>query len=895
MSMKKPDSSFMLESSYPDLVINVGKVTLGEGNRRKLQKVQREEEKAKVVKAACALLNSGGGVIQLEMANNDKHPVEMGLDLEGSLRTLTQSLNLEAFFKTKQEGKCYYIFVKSWSSDLFTEDSSFKPRICSLSSSLYIRSGTSVLLMNSRDAFCFLNTRKMNAKNVRQEPSGKLIKVIHQDLHSAHEFFQKDHLEYGEIVPLAESQSLEFKQFSTKHIQEYVKSIIPEYVSAFANTEEGGSLFIGVDDESKKVLGCAKEKVDCDSLKKTIENAIYKLPCVHFCQSQCQIDFTFKILNVLAKGELYGYACVIEVKPFCGAVFSETPRSWMVKDKLICSLATQDWVNMMLDTDPDLSWLCEGFESQLSLSTGPPLSRPVYSKKDLEHKKDLQQRLFPVSPGCLKYTPESLWKELFSQNEGLEELINKEILPFSQGILIFSRSWAVDLSLEEKQGVICDALLITQNSPPILYTILREQDAGEQSYSIHTAFTLKQKLVNLGGYTGYLCVMTKVLHLSPESNTESLEDSGSQIDYPRSYYLANIQQMEALLQSLVIVLLSFRSFLSDQLGCEVLHLLTAQQYQIFSNNLRNYRELFIHGLPGSGKTVLAVKIMEKISNEFHCEADEILYICENQPLRNFISRKKICHAVTRKTFMKTDFEKIQHIIIDEAQNFRAEDGDWYEKAKTITHRDKDCPGILWIFLDYFQTNHIESSGLPRLSAQYPRERLTRVVRNADPIAKYLETVLQEVRKNPPPNIPQGSLQMVLEAEWAQRVQGTLKLKENLTFNQIVTYVADTCKLLFKKGYSPKNVAVLFSTVKDVACYKQELLRAMRMKIRLVQFTDANDVSGDRIVVDSVRRFSGLERNIVFGIHPKTVDSAILHTILVCLVSRANQQLHILWH
>uniref|UniRef100_UPI0025426A99 SLFN11 n=1 Tax=Sus scrofa TaxID=9823 RepID=UPI0025426A99 len=337
MSMEKPDSSFMLESSYPDLVINIGKVTLGEGNRKKLQKFQREEEKAKVVKAACALLNSGGGVIQLEMANNDKHPVEMGLDLEESLRTLTQSLNLEAFFKTKQEGKCYYIFVKSWSSDLFTEDSSFKPRICSLSSSLYIRSGTSVLLMNSRDAFHFLNTRKMNAKN---------------DLHSPYEFFQKDHLEYGEIVPFPESQSIEFKQFSTKRIQEYVKSIIPEYISAFANTEEGGSLFIGVDDKSKKVLGCAKEKVDCDSLKKTIENAIYKLPCVHFCQSQCQIDFTVKILNVLAKGELYGYACVIEVKPFCGAIFSEAPRSWMVKDKLICPLATQDWVNMMLDTDP---------------------------------------------------------------------------------------------------------------------------------------------------------------------------------------------------------------------------------------------------------------------------------------------------------------------------------------------------------------------------------------------------------------------------------------------------------------------------------------------------------------------------------------------------------------
>ncbi|XP_026955535.1 schlafen family member 11 [Sagmatias obliquidens] len=896
MNMEEHNSSLVVESSYPDLVINVGKVTLGERNRKKLQKIQREQEKAKVITAACALLNSGGGVIQLEMTNNDEHPVEMGQDLEESLRTLILSSNLQDFFKTKQQGRCYYIFVKSWSSDTFPEDSSFKPRICSLNSSLYRRSGTSVHLMNSREAFKFLKTKKINAEVLGKEPFGKVVKVIHQDLHNSdptYRVFQKDQLEYGEIVPFPESEFIEFKQFSTKRILEYVKNIIPVYIPAFANTE-GGYLCIGVDDRSKKVLGCAKEKVDRDSLKKKIEKTIYKLPCVHFCQSQRQIDFTVKILDVLAGGELYGYACVIGVKPFCGALFSETPCSWMVKDKHICKLTTQEWVSMVMDTDPDFTWLCKDFESQLSLSSGPPLSRPVYSKKGLEHKKNLQQLLFPVLPGRLQCTPKSLWKELCSQNEGLEELINMQIYPFSQGILILSRSWAVDLNLKEKQAVICDALLIAWNSPPILYTILREQDADEQSYCTSTAFTLKQKLVNLGGYSGNVCVITKVLHLSPESNAESSEGAASLIDYPRSYYIANTQQMEALLQSLVIVLLGFRSFLSDQLGCEVLNLLTAKQYEIFSKNLRKNKELFIHGLPGSGKTIMAMKIMEKIRNMFHCEANEILYICENEPLRKFISDKKICQAVTRKSFMKNDFKKIQHIIIDEAQNFRSEDGDWYGKAKTITQRDRDCPGILWIFLDYFQTNHVECSGLPALSAQFPREELTRVVRNAYQITEYLQRVLQEVRKNPPPNIPLGSLQMLLEAEWAQVVEGTLNIEENLPLNKIATYVADTCKLLFERGYSPKDIAVLVSTTRDVERYETELLRAMR-KIKVVHFTNASNMSGDYIVLDSVRRFSGLERNIVFGIHPKTVEPAILYNILVCLASRANQQLHILWH
>ncbi|EPQ03943.1 Schlafen family member 11 [Myotis brandtii] len=699
--MKKHNPSLVVQLSYPDLVINVGEVTLGEENRKKLQKAQRDQEKEKVLQAACALLNSGGGVIQVEMANGNEHRGTLGLDLEESLRTLSQSSDFRAFFETDPQGRCFYIFVKSWNTDFFPEDRS-KPCICSLDSSLHRRSETSVVLMDSREAFRFLETKKRNAKEMGkekrdgEEPPNKILRGASfakqnshdeqnpENLDSAHQIFQRDQLEYGEILPFDESLHIEFKQFATKHISVRVKDIIPKYISAFANTE-GGYLFIGVEDESRKVLGCAKENIK------------------------------------------------------------------------------------------QLLKLSEDFESQLSLSSRPPLSRPVFSKKGLEYKEDLQQLLFSVSSEDLQFTPESLLKELYSEHEGLKELIKKQMHSFSRGILIFSRSWAVDLNLKEKQGVICDALLVTQNSPPIFYTVLREQDADGQLYCTRTAFTLKQKLVNMGGYTGKLCVMTKVLHLSPESNAESLEGSDSLIKYPKSYYLADTKQMEALLQSLVIVLLSFRSFLSDQLGCEILNLLTVQQYEIVSKNLRKTTELFIHGLPGSGKTIVAMKIMEKIKNTMGCEKNEILYVCENRPLKDFIGNKDICQAVTRKNFMKENFENIQHIVIDEAQNFRIENGDWYEKAKTITQRGKDGPGILWIFLDYFQTSHTDCCGLPHLQYQYPREELVRVVRNADPIANYLQEIMHKVKKNPPPNIPSKFLNIFNEAEWSQGVPGNLEM------------------------------------------------------------------------------------------------------------------------
>ncbi|XP_042548307.1 schlafen family member 13-like isoform X1 [Dipodomys spectabilis] len=893
--MQRNSCSLVVEPYQPDLVIDIGKITLGETNRNNLQGNQKQQEKETLLQAACALLNSGGGVIRMEMTEEVEHTGELGLDLEKALRELIQSLDLETFFETKQYRAYFYIFVKSWSSG--SSDGSSMARICSLSPSLYRRSGTSKWPMDSRAAFDFLKTKKERAKQSivhtlnEESSSSKTLRVAEQDIsepNSAFHVFQKDWLAFQETLSFPESQTVEFKQFSTKHIQEYVKNIIPEYISAFANTG-GGYLFIGVDDKTKKVLGCSKDKVDPVSLKTVIDKEISKLPIFHFCSSNAPVSYETKVIEVRIVSELYGYVCVLKVEPFCCVVFSRAPSSWMVEEKKgIYPLTTEEWVRRMMDTDPELP---EAFESQLSLSDSPPSCRPVYSKKGLEHKCDLQQNFFPVRPKQekIRHSPEALWEELCKEHEGLEELIGQQLSPSTWGILIVSRSWAVDLGLQERQGVICDVLLIAHNNPPILFTILREQEAGGQDYCTSTAFTLKQKLVNMGGYTGKLCVMAKVLYLRPQSNAESVEVSESLIDYPLSYNLADARQMEALLQALVIVLLSFPSFLSDQLGCKVLNLLTAQQYEIFSKNLRKNRELFIHGLPGSGKTVMAMKIIDKIKNVFHCESNQILYICENQPLKNLISAKKICQAVTRKTFMKYNYEEIEHIIIDEAQNFRTENGQWYRKAKNITQRKMDCPGILWIFLDYFQTSHLCDSGLPSFRAQYPREELSRVVRNADVIAHYLQQIMQNIRENPPTNIPCESLQMFLEVEGVQGVPGNLKI-EHLDLENMVNYVSTKYKDFLKNGYSPKDIAVLFSTANEVEIYKNMFLK--EMKKRKISQTNGASISASPIF-DSIRRFSGLERNIVFGINSSVTEPAIYYNLLLCLASRANQHLYIL--
>lgn len=240
--------------------------------------------------------------------------------------------------------------------------------------------------------------------------------------------------------------------------------------------------------------------------------------------------------------------------------------------------------------------------------------------------------------------------------------------------------------------------------------------------------------------------------------------------------------------------------------------------------------------------------------------------------------------------MSNDFEKIQHIIIDEAQNFRNENGDWYKKAKIITQRRKDSPGIFWVFLDYFQTSHRGRSGLPPLSAQSSREELTRVVRNADQIADCLQRIMQKIRVKLPRNIPQKSLEILREAEWCQGVPGFCTIKKCSDLQDIVTYVAEKCQWFLSNGYSPDDIVLLCSTMEEVEKYKDYFSKPMRK--RTMSQNNDTFILANNIMVESIRRFSGLERNIVFGINPSAAESAIFYNLLLCLASRARKHLYI---
>uniref|UniRef100_A0A452UPU8 Schlafen family member 14 n=1 Tax=Ursus maritimus TaxID=29073 RepID=A0A452UPU8_URSMA len=849
-------------------VVHVGRVTFGEENRKKMtNRSLKKAENKKIIQATCALLNSGGGVIKAE--TDDKtysyRCHGLGQDLETSFQKLLPS-GSQKYLDYMQQGHTLLIFVKSWSPDVF----SLPLRICSLRSNLYQRAVTSTVNLNA----------------------GKDMRM------SASELFQKDKLMYKEKLNFTESTHVEFKRFTTKKIVPRIKEMLPHYVSAFANTL-GGYLIFGVDDKTKEVFGCKKEKVNPDLLKKEIENCVEKLPAFHFCCEKPQVNFTTKILNVYQKDVLYGYVCAVQVEPFCCVLFSETPDSWIMRDNSVTRLTVEHWVAMMLGVQ---SGKTEGKSGHVGglvgrrLPSTPPCCLPLY--KSCQKWEELQ------SPE-IQFKPESLCKKLFSDHKGLKELMKTQIYPCSQGIVIFSRSWASDIGLRKEQDVLCDALLIAGNSPLVLYTILVNPSwDGGLEYARNTAHQLKQKLGTVGGYTGKVCVIPRLMSLP------SIQHSPGEIliHYPQCYRLTTKEEMEDLLQALTVVSLYSRSLLSDQLGCEFFSLLIEEQCELLSESLQETRELFIHCFPGTRKTALAIKIMEKIKDLFQCKPKEILYVCESDSLKDYVTQQTTCQAVTRKTFLQGEFLKIKHIVMDETENFCSKYGDWYLKARSITHpkvrgagSENLHRGILWIFLDPFQIRHADINGLPPPSAQFPRKTITNGIHRAREIAMVMKEEMKRIKGNPPPSMSADTLSLFREAAYeeavrAQALPGVCEMETNLTMEQVVKRVAERCHDLFQCGYQPKDIAILCRKGEDRGRYELALLKAMELcethGATKVVFSQASGVWGSHIILDSIQQFSGLERNIVFGLSPECTLSEEAHKL--CFASRAIKHLYLLY-
>uniref|UniRef100_UPI00398E6877 schlafen family member 13-like n=1 Tax=Pristiophorus japonicus TaxID=55135 RepID=UPI00398E6877 len=917
------------ETEYSDWVLDVGTATFGEKQREKMKdKKLKKVECKNILQSACALLNSGGGIITVQLSNIDyDYEVHgIGSDIETALGELVNGSTNTSFFEFRQQRGTMLIFVQSWCSGIINGNKKL-PQLCTVSCNAYKRSFSNCIEMTPLDVENLLRRRTKPAPNSDSTdedsdssigPSVKKSRLSpeSENIESAPSILHQTQFQHGEELSFGESKLVEFKEFSTEKFLTRIKEALPKYISGFANTE-GGILFIGVNDESRKVVGCGQYIKDPKVFEELVSSTVRKLNTVHICSSPKNIKYRLNVARVKQGSQQHSFVLILYVKPFCCVVFADYPDCWKVENDQVKRVEPGEWAEKMLATDPVTEELSMKFQNELSVTAAPPGCKTVFSIGGAERLDNLQQQLFKVESTCssgICITPENVYKELLKDYPALGNLLPKMKAAGSRGILIFSRSWAVDIGLPKNQDVICDALLVATKTAPLLYTVVRQDSQGVAKYSKGTAFSIKQKLVNPGGYAGKLCVIPQILcctdRESDEDGNASTLGSGNvqetvsklQVQYPAVYSVLTDIDIKALLRALTIVLLNFTSFLSDQLGCKFLNLLTLEQFQNLhsKHEIEKCKKLFVHGLPGTGKTVIAGQLIEKIINTFRCEGDEVLYICENSPLKKFMREKSNCICATRKTFMEKDFPKVKHIIVDEAQNFRLESGNWFDKAERIRKAKQthpDGPGVFWIFIDYFQASHLYESGLPRIQDQDPREELTKGVRNASKIHEVVHLHMAQIINLE--NITKQReflTKLSKDAICGHSIPGTVDEPEKMTRQEITQYIEAKINNYLEEGYAPKQIAILCNTEAACSDYNDLLQREVRTLKPGVGLAKADEMVEDCIILDSIRRFSGLERTIVFGIHPVPhhMQPKLTPNLLVCLASRAMTHLHVLY-
>ncbi|XP_021501627.1 schlafen family member 1-like [Meriones unguiculatus] len=344
--MAAGEMSIIIESKTPELVLNVGKITLPMKNRKRKKDDDRTQQNTKILRALCALQNSGGGEIKAQIENQDC-----------SLTTPKIRENLETFLNAvtpstwklhyKLEGCYLSISVKPEN----LETSGEKP--ATIATNLYTRNGTSSHPMDLDTALTYFEgmgdtSRRVPLENrvkVKSSREGVQEEGNVQELAAA--FFDQTRLTKMEEFSFSESKNVEYKSFATKKWFQRVKEILPQTVSAFANTD-GGYLFIGLDENMGQIIGCEAKKGDLTFLESEIEKCIQELPVMHICEEKENIKYTCKFIEVHDSSDVCSYVCALRVERFCCAVFTAEPDSWHVEDGCVKKFTMEEWVKRLM-------------------------------------------------------------------------------------------------------------------------------------------------------------------------------------------------------------------------------------------------------------------------------------------------------------------------------------------------------------------------------------------------------------------------------------------------------------------------------------------------------------------------------------------------------------------
>lgn len=289
---------------------------------------------------------------------------------------------------------------------------------------------------------------------------------------------------------------------------------------------------------------------------------------------------------------------------------------------------------------------------------------------------------------------------------------------------------------------------------------------------------------------------------------------------------------------------------------------TADQVWVL-RELEDHRRMKVVGAAGTGKTILAVEKSLMLARE----GLRTLLLCYNRPLSLHLASLVVgeplitCSgfdAFARKVadqagvavggksteeladalidnFVEAGMEEFDAVVIDEGQDFR--DG-WLRSLEAVV-RDA-ANGTLYVFYDDNQNVTGSSAGYI-VGLPSAERRLGMNLRNTKAIFKEANKYYRGgfVRPVGPDGVD------VLWHSWNEENPATQLSKRLGT-------------LIKTEGITPGDIAILLPTASDVETFRSD----GKIRVGKYEASNAETRRPDRIVVDSIRRFKGLESPVV---------------------------------
>ena len=878
----------------------------------------RKESRFELIKYIVALLNSVGGVVRIDECGNDKKGITKHRDTW--IQTLEQKL--VAIMGQDHYGECVHYFGKTPYYYVFVRKSR---RVCAQESGLKISLSRSVSNATYEHTVEILNRSSVSAPS----SNSSSLEVGEDDMELDHDsgdpednltnFTDGKHTEfhYGNNVSFEESSTVQFKIINegTATLEQLLKGIdnyLPKYVSAFANGR-GGHVFFGIHDDGEIKGQLVKGEEEKTEVKKMVEKVIDRRDAN---QRRVRIwgkpDFIPKYDKQWSVefAEVFGgpeseqrYVVVVHIFPFNGGMFLESPLAWKVDETSgdIMKMDFDEWRNKHISVSDHHQEMLKRFEC-LTLEG---LGKRVYQLKDMTTK--FADNVFPAEKG-LKFVPENFAERLKLEPHKnciphLEKILRREYSN-TEGFVMFDKSWSGNVGIDPApEEVICDMFVMSLAGMPQMITLASKPSEKVTQYNVNLALKLKAALVSKGGCLECFVVDAQIILINDINDKMRLLPSNC---YPVAYEITQ-NLFTKIREALVIVLAGFESSsFNPAVGASFLYVLTPEQYKI---SIREDRFVVVSAPPGTGKTVVAMERIRKLQAR-NVSKVEILYICENKALKSFIWSElgNLCVPITRAMFMSKinqhelrTFDKVRHVVVDEAQNFRNETGEnWLESILTILkwpasfHLDHENTS-LYIFCDELQKIRREYCGLnvldpsgkrcDMLAEIFPTEcQLSTVIRNSIKIYKEWEKIALKQS-----DFKQKKDLMIAHDYQGQDVNFVDMPGGNKT--EIYSKVENIIlQILQEKSYKESDVAVLFNT----EVIAKQFATHLKTKSNITIVGNAEEFPRKGLVVDSFRRFSGLDAPVVIAVDPSPYSRYENEDkVKILLYSRAMVEFHVI--